>query len=79
MSFIKSDKLAHFLAGSSIVAFSLPFGFELALSLCALAAVGKEMWDHYNNGTPDVLDAVATLVGGVSLYAWYSFLLSIWR
>lgn len=78
MRLIKTDKLAHFFAGSTIVAFSLPFGIYTALALCALAAIGKEIWDHYNEGTPDVYDVVATLMGGLSLWGWYTFLLSVW-
>lgn len=64
---IPIDKLVHFLVGFSVSAILGMAGWPL-LGLCAatVAGVGKEVWDHFNPPhTPDVLDALATIVGGL--------------
>jgi hypothetical protein len=64
------DKQLHFLAGGFIAALAFPFGLVVAALLSSSAAIGKEIWDYYGNGTPDVWDAVATLIGAVVMLAW---------
>lgn len=71
---IPSDKLAHFLAGIAVAALAYPFGVFPALLLTLLIACGKEVWDAQGNGTPEVLDALATLVGGALLVTYYIFI-----
>lgn len=65
------DKLAHFLAGIAVAALAHPFGVVPALLLTLAAAIGKEILDAKGNGTPEILDAVATLLGGAVLVGWY--------
>lgn len=61
---ISFDKAFHFLAGWAIAATfqSVPL---IAAALVAVAAIGKEIWDKRGHGTPELMDAVATLLGGV--------------
>jgi hypothetical protein len=62
---IPLDKIFHFLAGWVIAATfqSMPL---IAAALVVTAAVGKEIWDKRSGkGTPDPMDAIATLMGGV--------------
>lgn len=58
------DKAFHFLAGWAIAATfqSAPL---VAAALVGAAAVGKEIWDKRGHGTPELMDAIATLLGGV--------------
>ena len=65
------DKLAHFLAGIAVAALAYPFGVVPALLFTLAAAIGKEIWDAKGHGTPEILDAVATLLGGAVLVGWY--------
>lgn len=67
------DKSLHALAGAVIfsaayVLFSiagLP-ALHIATGAVVLAAVGKEVYDymHRDKHTPDLMDAVATIIGG---------------
>lgn len=61
------DKQGHFIIGVFI--YSLFHFINPILGLCAvaLAAVGKEAYDWFNRDThtPDVFDALATMLGGV--------------
>jgi len=62
---IPSDKQAHFFLGaavaSTVALYSNPL---LGLGLCFVVAVGKELYDATGRGTPEVWDAVATMLGG---------------
>ena len=64
---IPRDKLLHFVAGSiaSIVVYVATFDATIAVSFSALLGVGKEVYDSRGHGTVEVLDAVATALGGV--------------
>lgn len=64
------DKITHALAGAAIAAALLPWGVIPALVAVAVAAVGKELWDAQGHGTPDVYDAMATVIGGVLMASW---------
>lgn len=64
------DKQAHTLAGAAIAASLLPFGVIPALLAVILAAVGKELWDAQGHGTPDHIDAMATVAGGAAMLCW---------
>lgn len=64
---IPHDKLGHFVAG--ILCFTV-FHFinpALAFAITLLMAIGKEVYDYYHkeNHTPELMDAVATILGGV--------------
>lgn len=70
---IPQDKANHIVYGSVIFAAAyalftfagLP-ALPIAAGAVVLAAVGKEVWDriHCDKHTPDLMDAVATMVGG---------------
>ena len=64
---IPKDKLLHFVAGFavSIVAYVVTSSATIAFSLSALLGIGKEVYDSRGHGTVEVLDAVATALGGV--------------
>lgn len=64
------DKIAHTLAGAAIAAALLPFGVIPALLAVLVAAVGKEIWDAQGHGTPDHIDALVTVLGGVLMVSW---------
>lgn len=67
---IATDKITHTLAGAAIAAAMLPFGVIPAMLAVVMAAVGKELWDAQGHGTPDRIDALATVIGGVLMASW---------
>ena len=67
---IQTDKIAHTLAGAAIAAALLPWGVIPALLAVLVAAAGKELWDAQGHGTPDVYDALVTVIGGVLMVSW---------
>lgn len=64
------DKITHTLAGAAIAAALLPWGVAPALLSVVVAAVGKEVWDAQGHGTPDNIDALVTVIGGVLMLGW---------
>lgn len=64
------DKVAHTLAGAVIAAALIPWGVIPALLAVIAAAVGKELWDEQGHGTPDRIDALVTVIGGVLMLGW---------
>ena len=48
----------------------LSWGVIPALMAVILAAVGKELWDAQGHGTPDRIDALATVAGGCAMLGW---------
>ena len=64
------DKITHALAGAAIAAALMPWGVIPALLAVIVAAVGKELWDAQGHGTPDVYDALVTVIGGVLMASW---------
>lgn len=64
---IAPDKVAHFAGGVLIFAALSWFSILAAFIAVVVAAVGKEIYDsrHKDVHTPDVWDAVATILGGV--------------
>ena len=67
---IAHDKITHTLTGAAIAAALLPFGVIPALLAVVVAAVGKEVWDAQGHGTPDRIDALVTVAGGVLMVSW---------
>lgn len=65
-----TDKLLHFLAGSTIAAALLPFGAPLAAAAVLVAGIGREVI----RPPFDVLDLLATLVGGAVMIGWLAWL-----
>ncbi len=68
------DKITHTLAGAAIAAAMLPWGVIPALLAVVVAAVGKELWDAQGNGTPDMVDALVTVAGGVAMIGWLTLI-----
>lgn len=64
------DKITHTLAGAAIAAALLPWGVIPALLAVLVAAIGKELWDAQGHGTPDNIDALVTVIGGVLMLGW---------
>lgn len=64
------DKITHTFAGAAIAAALLPWGVIPALLAVIVAAVGKELWDAQGHGTPDSVDALATVAGGAAMLGW---------
>ncbi|WP_288925072.1 hypothetical protein [Aminobacterium colombiense] len=64
---IQQDKIKHFIAGAiaSIVVYVATFNTTIALAFSALLGIGKEIYDYYGHGTPEWLDFVATVAGGL--------------
>lgn len=75
-----NDKLLHALAGAAIASFCLMIASTpVAFVAVVAAAVGKEIIDSARGGTPDVLDAVATIaagIGTIGIWTWTSDLLA---
>jgi hypothetical protein len=73
---IRQDLANHAVYGAAIACLG---GFHSVLAgamLCALFGIGKEVYDRVSKrGTPDVLDAAATLTGGFFVLAPLAF----WR
>lgn len=67
---MRPDKITHTLAGAAIAAALLPWGVIPALLAVVVAAVGKEVWDAQGHGTPDRIDALVTVAGGVFMTGW---------
>ena len=62
---IAPDKVSHFVVGYVIGTAALFVGWY-ALIPVVIAAAGKEIYDRVSGkGTPEVLDAVATVGGGL--------------
>lgn len=63
---IPLDKANHFIYGSLIALAALFVVSPLpALMVVATAAIGKEIADQFGNGTPDPIDALVTIAGGL--------------
>lgn len=65
------DKQAHFFSGGFLAALFYPVGIETALLAVIAAAVFKELWDATGKGTPEALDAIATLLGGLLIGGYF--------
>ncbi len=69
---IPADKVAHFASGTILFALALPgIGPRYAMALVVLVAFAKEAYDALNreHHTPDIWDAVATILGGLTAYS----------
>ena len=64
------DKITHTLAGAAIAAALMPFGVIPAVLAVVVAGAGKEVWDAQGHGTPDHIDALATVAGGCAMLGW---------
>jgi len=64
---IKEDKANHFIYGISIFLLTkIIFGPIVGLATCVSFGILKEVYDHFHpNHTCDVMDAIATIIGGI--------------
>lgn len=64
---VPHDKMGHYIAGTLLYATGHFVSPVFALTIVAIAAVGKEVYDylHRDRHIPDGMDAVATMLGGV--------------
>lgn len=61
------DKQAHFFFGMAICLSFALFTSPLIGFLVAMGAgIAKEAWDMSGRGTPDALDMMATIMGGIA-------------
>lgn len=60
------DKALHFAAGAFIAVIASPFGWPISLGMALLAGIGKEVYDHFTNGSVEALDILATVMGGIA-------------
>lgn len=68
---LKQDKANHLIYGLLIFSiFHTLFGLLIASITCSVFAFGKEVYDYMNKDkhTPDIYDAVVTLLGGLLGY-----------
>jgi hypothetical protein len=73
---IPADKVMHFASGSVLFALCLPFiSSHYALVMVVVSGISKELYDtmHNDKHTPDLLDAVATSLGGALGYFCTNF------
>lgn len=57
-------------AGAGSAAALMPWGVIPAMLAVVVVAVGKELWDAQGHGTPDHIDAIVTVAGGVIMASW---------
>ena len=61
------DKFLHLAAGAVIAGSAAWMGYPMTgVILAAVAAIAKEAWDWRGNGTPELADFIATLIGAVA-------------
>lgn len=67
---IPPDKVAHFAVGIIVYALLHFISPAVGLLSVSVAAIGKEIYAHMyrENHTPDVWDAVVTMLGGIVGY-----------
>lgn len=70
---IAHDKCLHFIGGVLLFAVFHLVSVPVGLAVVTVAAIGKEIYDWFNKDkhTPDLMDAVWTIAGGVvGLLCW---------
>lgn len=72
---IPADKANHFAYGAMLAGLGAFHSVLAGAALCAVVAVGKEVYDRVSRrGTPDVMDALFTVAGALPvllpLAAW---------
>jgi len=66
---LPQDKANHAVYGAVIAAIVSIVGLPLALLVVAGFALGKEVYDWRQNKQPEMLDALATVCGGLLVLA----------
>lgn len=61
------DKALHFIAGAAIAAPVAWLGYPVhGILLAGFVSIAKEVWDYRGNGTPELADFNATLIGAIA-------------
>ena len=61
------DKFLHVAVGAGIAGSAAWIGYPMTgVILAAVAAVAKEAWDRRGNGTPELADFIATMIGAIA-------------
>lgn len=69
---IAYDKRLHLAVGAIIALATLWINPIVSMTLVVLAGIGKEVYDKVSRkGTPEVMDAVATVIGGTMVTTSY--------
>lgn len=74
---VPADKQMHTISGAILGLMLYPvIGIDLGLQTIIVIALGKEVYDYYNRDihTPDIWDAVATVIGGIVMAFIFSFI-----
>lgn len=67
---LPADKANHLMYGAALACAGAFHSVAAGAVLCAAPAVAKEVYDRISRkGTPDVLDVLATMAGGVLVLA----------
>jgi hypothetical protein len=66
---LPQDKANHAVYGAVIAAIVSIVGLPLALLVVAGFALGKEVYDWRQNKQPEIMDAIATVCGGLLVLA----------
>jgi hypothetical protein len=65
---LSADKANHFVYGAALACLGGLHSVAVGALLCVSFAIGKEVYDQARKtGRPEVLDAVATVFGGVAV------------
>ena len=67
---MQHDKLLHLLVGAVVAALAFPLGPIWAVLTVIFAGIIKEVQDAYGDGTPDIMDTLATVAGGFLMAGW---------
>ena len=72
---LAEDKQLHFFSGGMLAGMLMPFGLQTAVFGVIFAAIGKELYDLLSKrGTPEIMDAVATILGGAVVILWFELI-----
>lgn len=66
---LPQDKANHFVYGAILFALASTVSLPIqALAFVLIAACTKEVLDHFMNGSVELLDAISTILGGLTVY-----------
>lgn len=76
LPYIPGDRANHFAYGAMLAGLGSLHSVAIGAALCAAFAIGKELYDRVSKrGTPDLMDALWTVAGGVPVL----LPLAVWR
>ena len=76
MPYIPADKANHFAYGAILAGLGSLHSVAVGAALCVALAIAKEVYDRVSKrGTPEIMDAVWTVAGGLPVL----IPLAVWR